>query len=195
MKRVMVAMGYWLVLLWGLPGNAVAGDYKLPDTGQNRCYDNSTETRCPDPGEAFYGQDAQHAGPQPAFQDNGDGTVTDLNTGLMWEQGNSSDLYWNDANVHCDELSLANQSDWRIPTRGELFSIVDYGYHSNAAAIDETYFPGCHLDDYWSSSNAIYETGHAWCVNFSTGTVRPANKNSYLYANERCRVRCVRAGY
>jgi hypothetical protein len=56
------------------------------DTGQEKCYDNSREIICPEPGEAFYGQDAQNQGIQPAYQDNGDGTVTDLNTGLLWQQ-------------------------------------------------------------------------------------------------------------
>jgi hypothetical protein len=60
--------------------------YTLPDTGQNKCYDNTQEIPCPTSGEAFYGQDAQYQSPQPAYTDNGDGTVTDVNTGLMWQK-------------------------------------------------------------------------------------------------------------
>lgn len=59
-------------------------NYVLVDTGQNTCYDNSDEISCPGKGESFYGQDSQYFGAQPSYQNNGDGTVTDLNTGLMW---------------------------------------------------------------------------------------------------------------
>lgn len=173
---------------------ASAGNYKLPDTGQNRCYDNSTEIRCPDPGEAFYGQDAQFAGPQPAYQDNGDGTVTDLNTGLMWEQVDGGSVYCSHALAHCDELSLANHSDWRIPTRSELLSIVDYGYYSsNIASIDETYFPGCGLEKYWSSSIVTNDPGSRWYVDFSSGKTGLINCFDSVYYQ--ARVRCVRSGY
>ena len=83
MKKVVVAMGCWMVLLTGLWSGAVAGDYKLPDTGINKCYDAEKEIPCPKPGQPFYGQDTQYDGSQPAYRDNGDGTVTELNTSLM----------------------------------------------------------------------------------------------------------------
>ena len=54
--------------------------YSVVDTGQNSCYDISDEISCPNQGESFYGQDAQFLGKQPSYQNNGDGTVTDLNT-------------------------------------------------------------------------------------------------------------------
>ena len=56
------------------------------DTGQLRCYDNSRETLYPKPGQPLYGQDAQYEGNAPSYRDNGDGTVTDLVTGLMWSK-------------------------------------------------------------------------------------------------------------
>jgi len=62
------------------------GNYNIVDTGQNSCFDNTQTISCPEPDESFYGQDAQYYGNQPSYQDNGDGTVTDLNTGLMWQQ-------------------------------------------------------------------------------------------------------------
>ena len=37
-------------------------------------------------GDPFYGQDAQYPKLEPSYQDNGDGTVSDLNTGLMWQK-------------------------------------------------------------------------------------------------------------
>lgn len=61
------------------------GDYLVVDTAQTTCYDNTRKIPCPESGEPFYGQDAQYQGTDFAFQDNGDGTATDLNTGLMWQ--------------------------------------------------------------------------------------------------------------
>ncbi len=59
--------------------------YRVVDTGQVRCYDDHTEVTYPGPGQPYFGQDAQYDGNQPRYRDNGDGTVTDLNTGLMWQ--------------------------------------------------------------------------------------------------------------
>jgi len=73
-----------------LPDPVSNGNKKLScpivDTGQSRCYNNSTEISCPEPGNPFYGQDAQYEGIVPSYRDNGDGTITDLNTGLMWSK-------------------------------------------------------------------------------------------------------------
>ena len=153
-----------------------------------RKYDVPTQVR------AFYGQDAQHAGPQPAFQDNGDGTVTDFNTGLMWQQKRTiGKTYWSSACDYCDELSLADHSDWRLPTRSELISIVDYGYQSSLPAIDQKYFPGI-SDRYWSSSGFTYDLGDAWYVDFSTGKVGHSCKGMQ-FSSCFCYVLCVRGGY
>jgi len=59
--------------------------YPIVDTGQIRCYDDRTEISFPTIGRSWFGQDAQYAGNQPAYRNNGDGTVTDVNTGLMWQ--------------------------------------------------------------------------------------------------------------
>ena len=61
------------------------------DTSQDICYDDGVVIACPIEGEAFYGQDAQHSGRKPSYTDNGDGTVTDNVTGLMWQQSPDSD--------------------------------------------------------------------------------------------------------
>ena len=58
----------------------------IVDTGQTRCYNNSGEIHYPETGKPFYGQDAQYEGNVMSYRDNGDGTVTDLNTGLVWSK-------------------------------------------------------------------------------------------------------------
>jgi Protein of unknown function (DUF1566) len=61
------------------------------------------------------------------FVDNGDGTVSDNATGLMWQKaddGNGRD--WEDSLEYAENLELATYSDWRLPNAKELQSIVDY---------------------------------------------------------------------
>jgi len=81
---------YMIILAW-IPCLSIADasaervPYTIVDTGQIRCYSNNAEIEFPKNGTAFFGQDAQYVGNEPAYEDNGDGTVTDLNTGLMWQ--------------------------------------------------------------------------------------------------------------
>lgn len=56
------------------------------DTGQINCFNNSEIITCPQQGESFYGQDANYQSNQPSYIDNGDGTITDMVTGLMWQE-------------------------------------------------------------------------------------------------------------
>lgn len=71
--------------------------YPIVDTGQKDCYSNNGKIEMPKPGEAFYGQDACIQGNQPKYRDNGDGTVTDLVTGLMWEKNMGEKLTFEEA--------------------------------------------------------------------------------------------------
>ncbi|MFC1507351.1 DUF1566 domain-containing protein [Thermoproteota archaeon] len=98
--------------------------YIVIDTGQTAFYDNSNEILPPDLGESFYGQDAQYGGVQPVYQDNGDGTVTDLNTGLMWQQDPGGKMTWEEAVSGADTFTLAGYDDWRLPTIKELYSLI-----------------------------------------------------------------------
>ncbi len=166
---------------------ALAEDYKLPDTGIEKCYDNNVEIPCPEQGQPFYGQDAQYHGNKMAYQDNGDGTVTDLNTRLMWQQSDDGvQREWQAACDYCSNLVFAGYSDWRIPTRRELFSIVDLGRYD--PAINTDYFINAKSDWYWSGSSYANHSDVAWGVNFYDGYVGWGSKT---YGNY---VRCVRSG-
>ncbi len=100
--------------------------YPVVDSDQTTCYDDSEDIDCPGSNEVFFGQDAQYDGFQPSYTDNGDGTVTDDVTGLMWVQDPGDKQYWGDAVDGADGFSLAGHSDWRVPTIKELQSLVDY---------------------------------------------------------------------
>lgn len=110
--------------------------YRVVDTGQVKFYDNKTEIPAPKPGEPFYGQDAHHTGPFPAYVDNRDGTVTDLVTGLMWQKSPDTDgngiinyadkMYFDEAITRASSVRLAGHSDWRLPTIKELYSLITF---------------------------------------------------------------------
>ena len=99
--------------------------YMIVDTGQETCYNNSQSINAPAIGEAFYGQDAQFANVQHSYKDNVNGTVTDLNTGLMWQQ-NLPDvkLPWSECVTYADTSTLAGYSDWRLPSIKEIYSLM-----------------------------------------------------------------------
>ena len=115
---------------------AETGSYPVVDTAQDTCYDDSVAISCPDPGEAFYGQDAQHTGNAPSYADSGDGTVTDNITGLMWQQSPDTNgdgvidaddkLTYDQAVAGAGTLSLGGYTDWRLPTIKELYSLIDF---------------------------------------------------------------------
>ena len=121
---------------WAAVKVAETGSYPVVDTAQDTCYDDSVAISCPDPGEAFYGQDAQHTGNAPSYADSGDGTVTDNITGLMWQQSPDTNgdgvidaddkLTYDQAVAGAGTLSLGGYTDWRLPTIKELYSLIDF---------------------------------------------------------------------
>ena len=166
-----------------LTKSTFAGEYAFTvvDTGQTACYDNSSEITCPKEGEAFYGQDAQYDSAQFSLQDNEDGTISDINTGLMWQQTPSSSSFnWQEAVDHCDTLVLAGHDDWRIPSLKELFSISNFS--QGWPYLDTAYFDiagGSVSKDeqYWTSNYYVGVTSEggsaaAFGVNHGTGHIK-----------------------
>ena len=100
--------------------------YVVVGTGQDKCYDNFKEISCPQPDDPFYGQDAQYVGVQTEYVDNGDGTVTDLNTELIWQQNPGIKVTWKEAISEAGSFSLAGYTDWRMPTIKELYSLITF---------------------------------------------------------------------
>ena len=117
--------------------------------------------------------------PTQRFIDNGDGTVTDTTTGLMWSKENvGGKCNWEASDKACRELRLAGHKDWRIPTRGELLTLVDDTRSS--PAIDIAAFPDTQSDWYWTSTLCAWAPSCAWIVYFSYG-----------YANDTHRADCA----
>lgn len=138
--------------------------------------------------------------PSTDFSDNGDGTVTHHTTGLIWQRcslgqswdgtdcsGDATNFAWEQALAAAAQHALAGFSDWRLPNKNELTSIVEYRCYQ--PAINSQQFPNTPSSEYWSSSpDAYYGSSYAWVVGFDNGYVGSHNENRYN------RVRLVRAG-
>lgn len=103
---------------------APTNDYPVVDTGQAWCFDANICGPCPAAGAGFSGQDAMYLGHAPDYEDNGDGTVTDLVTGLMWQQDPGAKMTWDAAVAGAASFSQASHDDWRLPTIKELYSLI-----------------------------------------------------------------------
>lgn len=174
-------MGWLLAILPSV--GAQYATYALVDTGQGFCYNDGGENiDCPAEGEAFYGQDAQYTGNVPNYTANGDGTVTDNVTGLIWQQTpDSGSLSWIQAQEYCELLTLGNQDDWRMPSLKELFSISNFS--AGWPYLDQTYFDLMVTDSiskdeqYWASDYYAGQTAEggydaAFGVNHATGHIK-----------------------
>jgi len=101
--------------------------WQVADTGQDYCYDESKPVTPPKPGGHFFGQDAQYAGAAPSYRDNGDGTITDLVTGLTWSKAvDPRKVNLNEARGIAKSMTLGGHSDWRVPSLKELYSLIDF---------------------------------------------------------------------
>jgi hypothetical protein len=126
------------------------------------------------------------------FIDNGDGTVTDTRTGLMWSKATLCDDEIDHAKAGevCVALALAGHTDWRLPTVEELFLLADRNKVS--PAIDTGAFPDTKSDWYWSSTVHASDSSYAWIVGFSNGLASLYRRDdSYAFVRA---VRSVPAG-
>jgi len=124
--------------------------------------------------------------PNPSsYTDNGDGTVTDEVTKLIWQKSvTSSQAYtWCDAINYCATLTLAGRT-WHLPTRIELLSIVDFTRTGPGA--NTTAFPGIPGGKYhwtaspWVVSQIATKPQYSWMVNFSDGLTSNADDRTAL---------------
>ena len=124
-----------------------------------------------------------------AFIKNGDGTVTDPKTGLVWQQtADTKKREWLEALEYCETLNFANHSDWRLPDIIELTSLVDY--NRSDPALDPSF--DSNKSAFWSSTPFLLppelDTTVMWAVDFSNG--KPFRIGYATGLN----VRCVRGG-
>ncbi len=102
--------------------------FPIVDTGQTKCYGTrgGASWSCPDPDDDMFGQDANYTHNPPNYKDNGDGTVTDMVTGLMWEQDFQANVQWHNAPHMAKQTTTGGYNDWRVPTIKELYSLMNF---------------------------------------------------------------------
>ncbi|MBN1420630.1 MAG: DUF1566 domain-containing protein [Planctomycetes bacterium] len=128
------------------------------------------------------------------FLDNGDGTVTDTLTRLMWAQAPSpSTLTQEGAIQYCEALELGGRDDWRAPTMEELVTLIRYDRTNPAIdPIFEVPMWPCVVNDcvyaYWSSTPVPSDAGKRWGVFFNDGAL--ASAEVWVHAS----IRAVRCG-
>ena len=140
------------------------------------------------------GDDGDHekgvAVPYPRFTDNGDGTVTDNLTGLMWAKNANLDngtMTWTDAIDYANNLSMGSDgcgssyADWRLPNVKELESQIDHSYFNPPLPSD---YPFLNVQSdlfYWTSTASASNTSIAWNVNMYNGVVNFGTKTNGDY--------------
>lgn len=169
-------------------------------TGQTTCYDEAgIAVACG--ATLIAGQDGElQNGLARTYVDNGDGTISDTKTGLMWERL-SADGGIHDETIGWDwqhaletkvfilnAAAFASHTDWRLPNRSELESLVDLGIAGPAidAAFDNGCVAGCAITscsctgsvDYWSSTTDYGGPLGAWVVDFEFGDLHRVLKSS-----------------
>jgi len=171
--------------------------YVIVDTNQTDFYNNNIQISEPPYASNFFGQDAHFTRNAPSYQDNGDGTITDLNTGLMWQKDLLDNQFpFDDAVENATSFNLGEYDDWRLPTIKELYSLIQFsGIDPNTEDddtsalipfIDTDYFEfeygdtsqGVRIIDsqFWSSTEYVSTTminnATTFGVNFADGRIK-----------------------
>jgi hypothetical protein len=128
---------------------------RLPDTGSTQSY---TST---------FGEDNDYIFNSPSYTDNGDGTITDNITGLMWQKVDGGEMTIENAITYCSDLTLAGYDDWRLPSPIESFSILNQ--QNNNPAINNTYFTATGAEYWWTSAYQINDANKVWVTNAGGG--------------------------
>jgi hypothetical protein len=155
------------------------GTVSLPQTGQTGCWDeNGNPCTCGASGCSGLdgGIQAGVAWPSPRFIDNGNGTVTDHLTGLVWAKSPLSNLRtWANALSYADSLTLGGHDDWRLPNINELESLVNAQEPDQAAWLNTQGFSNVQPNYYWSSTTLTWDSNVAWYAYMADGKIDYAN--------------------
>ncbi len=169
--------------IWPVRGGR-QGVLALPRTGQIVCSDSSgVAVPCAGTGQDGEGQTGA-AWPNPRFTENADGTLRDRLTGLVWSRdgrapgpaacnpGTRKTLRGALDHVAClNANAYLGKSDWRLPNRNELASLVNRGQPDSAAWLNTQGFANVQAGSYWSSSNYPFNTWNTWGVSMHDGAV------------------------
>jgi hypothetical protein len=121
--------------------------------------------------------------PSTRFEDNGDGTVTDIQTGLMWVKDATSvgDDDWESVVSAAAALSTGDHTDWRLPNVRELESLLDMSQDSPCLPSAHAFTNVGTGNIYWTSTTYAGATGMAWCIDLTDGAILTAAKTTAHY--------------
>ncbi len=152
---------------------------RLPGTGQTKSYTNT------------FGEDADYTINPPFYILNGNGTITDTVTGLMWQKTDGGEMTVENAQIYCDSLTLAGYTDWRMPTCHELYSILNHD-RTNPAT-DTMYFTKTAAEYWWSSQKQMNDASKIWAANAGGGVGNhPKSETKSAGGTKNFHVRAVR---
>jgi len=183
---------YLLVLLisvFSTPVTYSANWNPLADTGLDFCFDAEDLQLDPCPGviDPFYGQDGNYLGKPLSLKNNGDGTISDLNSELMWSDATSRSQDWNLALSYCVELSYAGYTDWRLPEIFELQSLVNYSRFDPAfdpVILTESPDRSAGL---WSATPSAADPTETWFLSIKSGGLFQQEKSQTVrYGTAMC---------
>jgi hypothetical protein len=138
---------------------------------------------CP-PGNPRVAPDSRYAISEPVA---GEKVVTDRVTGLVWKRcseglrgdaceiGTLTGRWWEEAHWTANPLIYAGFSDWRVPNRDELLSLVEAGCFG--PAINGVVFPGTRAGLHWTSTPTSVQW-YSWVVDFRDGSLNAGNKRT-----------------
>lgn len=118
------------------------------------------------------------------FTDNGDCTVTDNQTGLMWSKDANlpgTCKTWQQAWDYANNLTFCGYSDWRLPDSKELMSLIDDSQHNPALPSGHPFLNVEQSGYYWSSTTGAYDPDVAWAVYMWYGVVYDVSKSNRNY--------------
>ena len=109
--------------------------------------------------------------PATRFTDNGNGTMTDNMTGLVWLQNVSTSSYtWANGITYCEGLTTGG-SDWRMPNVRELRSLVNYGQSEQYTWLNGLGFSNVQSSFYWAGTTCASDAANALRVTMYFGSV------------------------
>ena len=120
------------------------------------------------------------------YTNNGDETFTDNVTGLIWQNSsdnNTNELSWIDAMNYCENLSISNNNNWRLPTINELITLINPLEYNPSIYNIFTYTANAY---YWSSTTYINSKDEAWVVTFAEGGINMISKSGTSGRYVRC---------